>query len=59
MLRAGRWRARVSATHYELADGRRVSIGAEETRDMLAFLLRVTRANPGPHIGPVVLPPLA
>ena len=34
-------------------------IGAEETRDMLAFLLRVTRSNGGPHIGPFVLPPLA
>ena len=34
-------------------------IGAEATRDMLAFLLRVTRSNGGPHIGPFVLPPLA
>ena len=30
----------------------------EETRDMLAFLLRVTSNYPGPHIGPFVLPPL-
>jgi acetyl-CoA carboxylase carboxyltransferase component len=30
----------------------------EETRDMLAFALRVTGHYPGPHIGPFVLPPL-
>jgi acetyl-CoA carboxylase carboxyltransferase component len=33
-------------------------ITAEETRDQLAFLLRVTSSHPGPHIGPFVLPPL-
>ena len=27
----------------------------EETRDVLAFLLRVTANNPGPHLGPFVL----
>ena len=27
----------------------------EETRDLLAFLLRVTSNNPGPHLGPFVL----
>ncbi|MEP6589616.1 MAG: carboxyl transferase domain-containing protein [Gemmatimonadota bacterium] len=30
-------------------------ITPEETRDMLAFLLRVTAHNPGPHLGPFVL----
>ena len=30
----------------------------EETRDLLAFLLRVTSGFAGPHIGPFVLPPL-
>ena len=33
-------------------------ITVEETRDVLAFLLGVTRNFPGPHIGPFVLPPL-
>jgi 3-methylcrotonyl-CoA carboxylase beta subunit len=31
---------------------------AEETRDQLAFLLRVTSSFAGPHLGPYVLPPL-
>ncbi len=30
----------------------------EETRDQLAFLLRVTTNYAGPHLGPFVLPPL-
>ena len=30
----------------------------EETRDMLAFTLRVTSHYSGPHLGPFVLPPL-
>ncbi|HEV8358153.1 MAG TPA: carboxyl transferase domain-containing protein [Gemmatimonadales bacterium] len=30
----------------------------EETRDTLAFLLRVSAQYPGPHLGPFVLPPL-
>jgi len=30
----------------------------EETRDTLAFLLRVTAQYAGPHLGPFVLPPL-
>jgi 3-methylcrotonyl-CoA carboxylase beta subunit len=30
----------------------------EETRDQLAFILRVTSNYPGPHLGPFVLPPL-
>jgi acetyl-CoA carboxylase carboxyltransferase component len=30
----------------------------EETRDQLAFLLRVTANYAGPHLGPFVLPPL-
>jgi acetyl-CoA carboxylase carboxyltransferase component len=34
-------------------------VTVEETRDMLAFLLRVTNAFPGPHLGPFVLPALA
>lgn len=34
-------------------------VTAEETRDMLAFLLRVTSGYGGPHLGPFVLPPLA
>jgi acetyl-CoA carboxylase carboxyltransferase component len=29
----------------------------EETRDVLAMALRTTRRNPGPHLGPFVLPP--
>jgi 3-methylcrotonyl-CoA carboxylase beta subunit len=28
----------------------------EETREVLAQLLRVTAQNPGPHLGPFVLP---
>jgi acetyl-CoA carboxylase carboxyltransferase component len=34
-------------------------ITADETRDVLAFLLRVTRSYAGPHLGPFVLPPIA
>jgi acetyl-CoA carboxylase carboxyltransferase component len=30
----------------------------EETREQLAFLLRVSANYAGPHIGPFVLPPL-
>jgi acetyl-CoA carboxylase carboxyltransferase component len=30
----------------------------DETRDVLAFLLRVTSCYPGPHLGAFVLPPL-
>jgi len=30
----------------------------EETRDQLAFVLRIVANYPGPHIGPFVLPPL-
>jgi hypothetical protein len=30
----------------------------EETRDALAFLLRVSANYAGPHLGPFVLPPL-
>ncbi|MEO8138662.1 MAG: carboxyl transferase domain-containing protein [Gemmatimonadota bacterium] len=33
-------------------------ITVEETRDQLAFLLRVTSNFAGPHIGPFVLPPI-
>ncbi len=33
-------------------------VTAEESRDLLAFLLRVTGSYAGPHIGPFVLPPL-
>jgi acetyl-CoA carboxylase carboxyltransferase component len=33
-------------------------VTAEETRDMLAFLLRATSGYGGPHLGPFVLPPL-
>jgi acetyl-CoA carboxylase carboxyltransferase component len=33
-------------------------LAPEETRDQLAFLLRVVASYPGPHIGPFVLPPL-
>ena len=29
----------------------------EETRQVLGFLLGVTGRNPGPHLGPFVLPP--
>jgi 3-methylcrotonyl-CoA carboxylase beta subunit len=28
----------------------------EETRDVLALALRAARSNPGPHLGPFVLP---
>jgi acetyl-CoA carboxylase carboxyltransferase component len=34
-------------------------ITVEETRDILAFLLQVTSAYSGPHLGPFVLPPMA
>lgn len=34
-------------------------VTVEETRDLLAFLLRVTRSYGGPHIGPFVLPPIS
>jgi acetyl-CoA carboxylase carboxyltransferase component len=30
----------------------------EETRDVLALALRAALSNPGPHLGPFVLPPL-
>jgi acetyl-CoA carboxylase carboxyltransferase component len=30
----------------------------EDTRDVLALALRAARSNPGPHLGPFVLPPL-
>jgi acetyl-CoA carboxylase carboxyltransferase component len=30
----------------------------EETRDQLAFTLRITANYSGPHLGPFVLPPL-
>jgi acetyl-CoA carboxylase carboxyltransferase component len=30
----------------------------EETRDVLAMALRASRQNPGPHLGPFVLPPM-
>jgi acetyl-CoA carboxylase carboxyltransferase component len=33
-------------------------ITPEETRDQLAFLLRVVANYAGPHLGPFVLPPL-
>ena len=33
-------------------------ITPEETRDQLAFTLRITGNYPGPHLGPFVLPPL-
>jgi len=33
-------------------------VTVEETRDQLAFLLRVTANYAGPHLGPFVLPPL-
>jgi 3-methylcrotonyl-CoA carboxylase beta subunit len=33
-------------------------ITPEETRDLLAFTLRVTANYAGPHLGPFVLPPL-
>jgi len=33
-------------------------VTAEETRDTVAFLLQVTAAYAGPHLGPFVLPPL-
>jgi hypothetical protein len=29
----------------------------EETRDQLAFTLRIAANYPGPHLGPFVLPP--
>jgi acetyl-CoA carboxylase carboxyltransferase component len=31
-------------------------VAPEETRDVLAFLLRVCSRHPGPHLGPFVLP---
>jgi acetyl-CoA carboxylase carboxyltransferase component len=33
-------------------------VAPEETRDALAFLLRVTACYPGPHLGAFVLPPI-
>jgi 3-methylcrotonyl-CoA carboxylase beta subunit len=33
-------------------------ITPEETRELLAFALRVCANYPGPHLGPFVLPPL-
>jgi acetyl-CoA carboxylase carboxyltransferase component len=33
-------------------------VAPEETRDTLAFLLRVSANFAGPHLGPFVLPPL-
>jgi acetyl-CoA carboxylase carboxyltransferase component len=34
-------------------------VTVEETRDLLAFLLRVTSNYAGPHLGPFILPSLA
>ena len=31
----------------------------EDTRDVLTLALRAARSNPGPHLGPFVLPPIA
>jgi acetyl-CoA carboxylase carboxyltransferase component len=31
----------------------------EDTRDVLSLALRAARSNPGPHLGPFVLPPFA
>ena len=31
----------------------------EDTRDVLSLALRAARSNPGPHLGPFVLPPIA
>ncbi|MCU0621272.1 MAG: acyl-CoA carboxylase subunit beta, partial [Gemmatimonadales bacterium] len=31
-------------------------VAAEDTRDVLAFLLQVTAGHAGPHLGPFVLP---
>jgi acetyl-CoA carboxylase carboxyltransferase component len=31
----------------------------EDTREVLALALRAARSNPGPHLGPFVLPPFA
>ncbi len=33
-------------------------VSPEETRDQLAFTLRISANYPGPHLGPFVLPPL-
>jgi len=33
-------------------------VAPEETRDQLAFTLRISANYPGPHLGPFVLPPL-
>ena len=30
----------------------------EDTRDVLSLVLRAACSNPGPHLGPFVLPPL-
>jgi acetyl-CoA carboxylase carboxyltransferase component len=34
-------------------------VTVDDTRHVLAFLLRVTSNNPGPHLGQFVLPPLS
>jgi len=35
-----------------------VIVAPEDTRDQLAFVLRIVSNYPGPHIGPFVLPPI-
>lgn len=46
----------LSATHAAARGFVDAIIPPEETRDVLAFLLRVTANHAGPHLGPFVLP---
>jgi acetyl-CoA carboxylase carboxyltransferase component len=46
----------LDATHAAARGHVDVIVTPEETRPVLAFLLQVTSRNPGPHLGPFVLP---
>ena len=46
----------LDATHAAARGHVDLIVTPEETRPVLGFLLRVTSRNPGPHLGPFVLP---
>lgn len=47
----------LDATHAAARGHVDAIVTPEETRQVLSFLLGVTSRNPGPHLGPFVLPP--
>jgi acetyl-CoA carboxylase carboxyltransferase component len=46
----------LDATHAAARGHVDAIVTPEETRGVIAFLLQVTARNPGPHLGPFVLP---